>query len=327
MKFIRELKADGKPISYNAFGQAFVSAVDTEVSDIDVTVLVDTVARGLNYDVVDFDILRRNTRVKLRYGIAPLGAYNVTTAYGVLADSQAMEFGVDLGTTWSAGKSAKMGLFFGINISRSNLTLSLKDPIKYLYKTSVLGDQGLYNKLNYTFDIASAQEQVDFTDLMVPLYLETEHRIGNYVLLSWNVGVKAYCNLKATCHPFEMTGNLSISDEFGGKDTQAIALDNMYMAPATYRNSPIDVSLMANLGVDINLYRKMFYLSMRAGYEYGLNYISQASEANFYNMSTGLYPVVYNPMKASFTAMHSFLRSTSYRRQALWFEFGLKFKM
>ena len=328
VKFVNEFKADGKLLSYNEFGQAFVSSVTPQVTDVDVKVVVDTIARGLNYDVVGFDITRRKTRIKPRYGIAPLGAYNISATSGVNHGSNAMEFGVDFGTTWPLGKSAKMGFFGGIGISMSKLDLSLSNPINYSYNTSVMGENDLFEMRKLTFDIDSAEEHLAFTDLVVPVYFETEHMIGNYLLLSWNFGVKAYLNMKTDFSPYILSGRMSEIYELGGSREMDISIkDNIYISPATYKRSLLDISAMANLGVDVNVFKRILYLSLRCGYEYGLNKSYKADRTGYSDISSGLYPVVYNPVDESFVAMHSFIGSTSYRRQALWFEFGLKLKL
>ena len=300
-RFVDEFKADGKPLCYNEFGQAFVSSVEPVVSDVDIRVVVDTVSRGLNYDVVDFDITLKKTRIKPHYAIAPLSAYRVDVANGVSCASNAMEFGVDFGTTWPVGKFAKMGFFGGIGISMSKLDLSLSNSVKYSYNTSVLGEIGYFEKLNFTFDIESAEEHLAFTDLVVPLYLETEHKIGSYLLLSWNLGVKAYCNMKTDYGSYMVSGHMSENCELGGDREMNISIsDNRFISPVTYKRAPFDISAMANIGVDVNVFKRMLYFSLRCGYEYGLNKSYKADRPDFADPSSGLYPVVYNPMTSPF---------------------------
>ena len=68
MKYKLGMLINDKPLTYNAFDQAMIEAGVPDVDDIDVIVTVDTLATGLNYDVVDFRFVSRKTRLKLRYG-------------------------------------------------------------------------------------------------------------------------------------------------------------------------------------------------------------------------------------------------------------------
>ena len=326
-RYMNEMTFGGGQLTYNEFGQSILEPQMPEVNDVDVIVLPDTLARGLNYDIIGFNFKHRKSRLKARYAIAPFGAYDVLTSAGVASKSSAMEFGLDLGVTFSSGRKAKTGFYIGAGISSGNLALSLVSPLTYAYYTSLPGSQDLYKKLLLDFNIKSASENLKFTDIVVPLYFETEYIVGNYVLISWNVGMKAYCNAKTT-GVYALDGQVSLTDEIDGKTTEKIHISsNMYMNPVSYKRTPLELTAIANLGVDVNVLKKRLYVSLRGGYEYGLMKSYYGTGLKFFDAEKNIYPVVYNPLTSGYTAMHSFISNTSYRRQAFWLEFGLKLKM
>ena len=329
-KFFDELDVNGSPITYNIYGQAVMPSGRPEVNDIDVVVNIDTLKTGLNYDVVNFDFKRRSNRLKVRYGIAPFGAYNVTTSQEVLHKSDAMEAGLDFGTTWRAGKSAKMGFFFGAGVSMSNIGLSLGSPVKYSYKTSLLDEtSNLFRNYTVAMELSSLSEKLSFMDLVVPVYFEVEHRAGKHVLISWNFGVKAYYNLKTSFTPYSVTGNMKISDDVSSSSTNVDFAETFdtFLSPVSYKRNQFEVSAAANLGIDVNLFKRILYLSVKGGYEYGLTNSYYAAGRKLYDKSALVYPVVYDVLGEKFYAMHSAVSNTSYHRQAIWLQFGLKIKM
>ena len=222
---------------------------------------------------------------------------------------------------------AKTGFFVGAGCSFGKLDLSLSSPMAYSYTTSVQGNHGLYKNLGLAFNINSASENLKFTDIVVPIYFETEHVLGKYILISWNVGLKAYFNAKTT-GTYGLDGLMTLTDEIDGKSTENIMISsNKYMNPVSYTRNPIELTAIANLGVDVNLLKNRLYLGMKGGYEYGLMKSYSGTGMSFFDADKKIFPVVYNPLTSGYSAVHSFIGSTSYRRQAFWFEFGLKLKM
>ena len=339
-RYLSELKISGAKLNYNEFEQAIIPQGVPTVDDIDVLVSLDTLSSGFNYDVVGFKFDRRKGRMKIRYGMAPFGAYNVTTSPQITAKSNAMEVGVDFGITWSVGRSGKMGFYGGIGLSLSKIALSLGTPIEYSYTYSVFDDNSqLFKDLTADFNIASASEALKFLDILVPAYFEIEHRLGDHMLLSWNLGIKAYYNFRTKYVPYNVSGKLSISDEIdGGFDYNFNQSFTKFILPSSYKRSPLDISAMANLGLDVNLSKKKFYLMVKCGYEYGLTKSYTATGEKYCDSFNRVYPLIYAPDSDYFyggygyageniTAMHSLIGNTSYHRQAIWLEIGLKLKM
>ena len=85
------------------------------------------------------------------------------------------------------------------------------------------------------------------------------------------------------------------------------------------------MSVIGNLGFDVNLAKRKVYLSFKAGYEYGLK--PSYSSQNKYYSTDGVYPVVYNTPQGEHAAVHSLITELEYRRQGVWLQAGFKFKM
>lgn len=316
-KHFSTLTLGSKQVVFDDSGKAFLPSGQPAVRDFDVKVLTDTVARGFNYDVLKFDFKTYSTRLKLRYGFAPLFAYDVTfpkhSEY--YADkSMAHEVGLDVGFTFPVGKASKMGFYFGAGLSMSSLTLSLAQSLpSYEVKYSTL-DDNLFQEKAKKYEITDASQTMKYTDLIVPLYFEFEHNLSRSVMLSWNVGAKGYYELgyKSPEYIVEVNGN---DKDFG----------NRYLEVNTYgKISPFDFTVMANLGVDINLLDRRLYMTLMGGYEQGFQDVYK-SDKNPYYVPGSIFPVIYDGNDD--VAMHSLISGVSFSRRAVWFSAGLKFKL
>ena len=328
-RYLAELRINKDTISYNEFDQAILPADIPTVNDIDVMVVPDTLMKGPNYDVMKFDFKSRKTRLKLHYGIAPLGAYDIKTPDYVSSRSDAMEAGLDIGFTWRAGRSGKMGFFFGAGVSLGNLGLSLDENLNYSYEYSVKkdGQFGLFEDFTAEYEIQSATESMKFIDIYVPIYFEIEHKVGRHLLISWNFGAKGYYNMITTYTPYSVSGIFRRSDS---ASRPAFRLEDcQFISPSSYRRSPYDVSVFANLGFDINIAKRKVYLSVKGGYEYGLTTSYRNSDNQYFSKADKIYPVVYNYNSKNDThvAVHSLITNLEYTRRTIWFQAGLKFKI
>lgn len=336
MLHLSTLKVGGNEVVYNEFGQAVLPSGEPYVEDFDVEVGVDTVYQGFNYDVVTFSFNPRKGRVKLRYAYAPLYAYKVT-APGVMSRTAAMELGVDFGTTASCGQFSKIGFYAGIGVSASRLELWNDSLISYtLPQYEYIPSSKLFRPYDVEYNIAgeAAKETVEYVDFMVPLYLEFEHRLGRHVMLSWDLGVKAYLYVNELS---KGSYKISYTSVVKGKSLNPEPLNNPDVIEAVrYVKTglcniadfaKLDATAFADIGLDINLYRKKTYFMFKAGYEYGFKDSYSGSGTPYYKEDK-YYPIVYDPTNTQNpdVAVHSFYSGVNLRRQTLWFSTGLKFK-
>lgn len=317
MAYFSSLKVNNQHLEFNEFGQAIVSSGVASVDDMDVVVDTVLLSRGFNYDVVSYDFNPRKVRVKLRYGYSPNIYKGIKGLSGFSVKSPAQEIGVDFGFAFRAGRNAKMGLYAGVGAMMSSMTFTLDKPLeKYIYSTAEIGDGGLWQDVKVEYSISSATESVKYLDLFVPVYFEMEHRIGNYLMISWNLGAKAYYNLKAT--PVEHIASVRAADK-------SFELRKTF-AKTYYKKYPFDFSAFGNIGLDVNLVNKKMYLMVRAGYEYGFTPTLKSDAAPYYEREKS-FPVIYDKKSDQNILVHPIVSGLEISRQGLWFSGGLKFKL
>ena len=327
-KYFPQLTFGGSEVIYNSYGQAILGGKPSELRDTDVEVICDTLASGFNYDVVTFGFKPVNKRVKLRYGIAPI-AYKVNNPYeGVSDKSMAMELGVDFGFTWQMGDASRMGIYMGAGLSMSSLTLTLDKPISYDYHLTVYNpDKRLFEDQTIRYELSSALEKIRYQDFIVPVYLGFDHFLSPRILLSWNLGVKSYIPLGAqTAKPYNVSFSAS-----GSNFTMSEGLK--YVEPNVYgKDKNFDMSVMGNIGVDVNLSDNKIFCTFSLGYEHGLTPPVYSSTTDKYfspqtSGGTGIYPIIYDLYGQNHVPVHSLISGVSFNRRALWISTGLKIKM
>ncbi len=350
MKHFSTLKLKGATVDYNEFGQAILPNGNAEVYDIDMAVIADTLASGFNYDVVSYNFKRRKARMKLRYNYAPEGIYQISMPDAnkdyVNASSKAMEAGWDIGFAFPFGRRTKMGFYTGVGLCMSELNFSLKSPISYSYATSSYNNvTGYFDNVDVTYKITDAHENVRYMDIFVPVYMEMEHRLGRHVLLSWDVGVKAYWNLAVQnvdperLPPYSVTYSTNVSVNGNGTQRSSLATYPVAFVESNgYKRTNIGLgkteglSAVGNIGLDINLVKRKWYLMLRVGYEYGLGLLSESdmiysSETNAYFEKNKHLPIIYDPVDNEDIHVHSLISGAKFRREGLWVSGGFKFKM
>lgn len=161
--------------------------------------------------------------------------------------------------------------------SRSNameigLECGVSYPIGRITKYSVNGGVTLaLSSLRLDSAVQQRHQVVRYLDLAVPVYVEFEHRLFRSLSLAWNVGLKGYYEVESS---------------------------------KGYSKNPFDLTAMANLGVDVNLYKSKIYLMARGGYEYGI----------FKHFPISAY-------------QHSLMKNVIICRGTVWISAGVKLKL
>ena len=323
LRYVPSLTIDGRPLNFNSYDQAIMPAGKPALDDFEAVVDTVLLKKGENYDLISFRITPpRTLRTKVRFGFAPAGAYNVSSSDIVGSRSSAFEVGVDFGKVWPTGKTTRIGVFTGVAMNFSLLSLSLKENISYQYNTLTYNSEDksyITHPVSYSIDFAS--EGLKFMDLVVPVYMELEHWVNKFLLISWNVGAKIYGNLLTKVNPYHVAGSVRTNTITSQFDTDF----EQFLAPVSYRRSPVDVSLAASAGVDVNVLKNILYVNVNIGYEYGLTKSYKAQGISPYYKPGKVYPILYS--RNGNVAMHSMIAGTSYRRQALWICLGVKLKL
>ncbi len=345
-----------KPIQFNNFGQAFASSQNSGRIRKDsltirswndnVRLKYDTIAREENYDYVSLDYKRTVWRVKLRYAHTLNGIYkypsegfnkiinktnnNIQNTDGnIKKSSEAYEYGVDFGLTFTAGRSSQIGLYVGAALQKSSLTLETVNPVHYSYPYEIRKPNSDFNEgakneqfdRKYTF---SAKEKVNYTDLVVPIYWGFDHRLAPGFYLTWNLGAKFYFNQKSKDY-YRISGSVISNEKTEESITEIDRGYTTFISPVAYSLNN-DFSLIGGIGFNVNLFKNHILVSAKVGYEYGLGEVHSTNNHDYCNQDTSFYPLFYSSELNEDVATYSFMDCVSFRREALWLELGLLFK-
>lgn len=328
-KYDSRLLSGGKNLVFNDFDETFAEYDSYGLSDEDVRIVPTELASCASYNVLQLKFVPKHLRLKARAAFAPFGAYDVQTSGGIDSKSSAMEFGLDIGYTFSAG-SAKMGPFIGFAASMSKISLS-KSAFSYDYPGLITDHSGVLYNRNYT--ISSAEESLSFTDLLIPVYWGAEHNLGQWVRLTWDIGAKFYIDMDLKNSEYTVSGKSSAeySDVAQAADSQAEGLgafDQSYtkfLVPVDYAREPYEISAFADLGFDVKISAD-WSANISFGYEYGLTWAYQSNMNEYFDAGEGILPFVYSVSEAKDIPVRSFLDCVSYRRQGFWMGVGFKYK-
>ena len=335
-RYFESLMFDSKPIEYNSLGQAFVAAdKKPSVNDIDVEVNTEIVTEGFNYDVVSFTFKSRSLRLKPYLSFAPFYAYKIKNkkeiSKNITDKSGAIEGGLDMGFTFPTGRSGKMGLYIGAGLSKSHLELSLKNNISYTYNAPKYNkNTDSFEEQVYKYNISNVKERVEYLDLYVPLYLGWEYCLGNNMLLSFNLGAKAYLNMSAkSAIPYSVEYEYTVNNV--ANSNRITLTPQNFIIPNKYAKNPFDISAIANLGLDVNLFKNRIYIMIQAGYEYGItdSYVSNSLVYNGADSAPVIIPDGKTDGKTdgNDVAVSSPISGIQTQRNAVWLTTGLKFKL
>ncbi len=323
-EYLSSLKIGDDSVVFNEFGQAVLPSGEASVNDIDVKVMMDTLSKGFNYDVVSFSFKPRKTRVKLRYGYSP-NAFKVVNNSDLMdVKSPAMELGLDIGFAAKAGRKSKFGLYTGVGVMKSDLLMTQNSSSSYNYYTSKINDDKIWEPVSISYTIRSANESVSYLDLFVPVYFEFEHGIGKYVMISWSLGAKGYYNLNVSPSEHNVSFNYNITTSNASGDKNLVKkFDTGF-----YQSSTFDVSAFGNIGLDLNILKRKIYLMLRAGYEYGIMPAFKSNLASYYQSDSPVsYPIVYDAVQDQHIAVHPMINGLEFSRRGWWFSGGIKFKL
>lgn len=332
------LKGGDDSLQFNSFGQTFATSVK-EVIPVNYNYRLkkpNVLAQTENYDLVEIRTAPTRWRVKFRYAYALGGIYHVSSPVEFSEQSSsATEMGVDVGFAFSLGRGgSQMGFYTGVSLQESNISFGI-DNVDYTYNiySYTPGNGGfnsddLNNQINISrkYDDIEIREAVNYKDLVVPAYIAFDHRFGNGLAFTWSVGAKFYFNSSSELDPYHVTGKVTMSDSGVNENIDLRFTEFMY--PSYYSHDQA-ISLIGGAGFNINLFKRMILLSVKANYEYGLENIHTSEENNIHswNSSGGReYPLIYSQSQGKDIATRSFLDCVSYKRQAIWLEGGLIFK-
>ena len=317
------LLINGKPASFNSFGQAIVYNGKVAPGNEDIFLKQKKLASTDRYDYVEYQFRSKNWRFRPHFSTTLGSAFNVVSTDNVVGyHSKAMEFGADLGVAIVHGKKIAIAFNIGAALSTSSLELEANNVN---YSMELLDtDRRSYRR---AYHILSATEGIKYQDWVVPVYFSVEAQLMRYVKILFDIGEKGYVHWKTQVTPYHVRGTV---DGLSKKATyDDINQDfTRFMEPGSYaRKKAYDLTTMARLGVEVKVYGPLCIYG-KIGYEYGFTdfYSPSSEDASWLNESDGVYPIVYNALKSEEVATHSFIHCISLSRRALWLDAGLLIK-
>lgn len=323
-----EIFFDGAYVRYNEFGQAYAPKKEFIFVDDDVLVTKNMINSTDRYEHVQFKYKPRRFRLRLRNEFAPLSAYRVSAPDGTTVSSFAYNGGLDVGYSIPVSIAFKLGIYTGLGVTYSRMSLESL-PVTYSYKlSSPLGD---YVR---NYNISNISQEMRFVDLTVPIYITPEFRIHRLVSILFDLGVKIHFNTSTVLSPLHLEGNVSGVYENGGPvQSGDYGIGNVggdyseFVSMDGVRRKPIDISLMGSVGLDVSLYARTLYLQVRAGYEYGLTQSYNSQGRIFADPESGIYPLVWDGAFDREVAFRPLADCVSFWRRSFWFSLGIMVKL
>lgn len=320
-----KMLVNGRPLQYNSFGQAIIPASSSfTVKDPDVVIDTNVLAATETYQLMNigFDLIRG--RFKARAAVAPLMAYNVKSKYSGTKATRSMAFegGVDFGTTFVAG-NAKLGVYAGLGLSMSNVSLRRSGDFSINNVPYFDSDKGYYINSAYSYTGIVETTSLAFKDIVIPVYLEAEHRVAERLVFTWNLGAKVYLPLSVNIGEYSIKGQRDRDDNI--VDKEDIKVRSGFVNPTDVVLPDLTVSLMGNVGMDIEAVRKRLFITLKVGYEHGLMNTIKTRSCQSTLDSRESPPILYHP--DGDYICHSPLAGLTLNRQAVWFDLGIKIKM
>jgi len=317
-----------KPLTFNSFNQAFVAEGKLEGWHQDIRIKADTLAKGHSYSLVNLRYKRKPWRMKARYAMTMGDAFEVSSPVNFNAvTSSATEMGIDLGLAVS-GRTTSFGFYVGAAMATSELSFEAGG---YNYSYATTDSQGVGYSRNY--NITKMTEGVKYSDIVIPAYISLDQRLFKAVTLGFSVGAKVYLNGETEVTPYHMEGSVSgryttgtvntgASDQFGDISGDYTA----FLYPNSYTRNSTDLSVMGGVTLNVNLLRNSLFVYGKWAYEMGLTDVHKSDENPIYSADS-MFPMVYSAHKNMNIATRSFMDCVSYKRKAMWLEFGIMFKM
>lgn len=317
---------NGNTLKFDEFGFAYTRDASFDYSDSDVTLKVQEQDRTSMYTLYNFSYRFLRARLRVHADIAPIFAYAVTSPVDFSSvKSMAYGAGADLGYMLPLGSHFKFGVYMGAALSMGKLSLEVND-VKYGIPLSAIdGKSDGFREYTRTYNLSSVTEGFDFMDVVIPLFLSAEVNIGKRCSLLFDAGARLNLNTKTTVTPYRIDGTFMDAYNDTGEiiNQGTLAVENRFLKPVSYKRNTYDVSVFGRLGLDIMVH-KMHSVFLRASYEYGLTPMYSSASNKWLNPAEGIYPVYYYQGKD--VPVRSFADCISYKRNAVWFDLGYKFK-
>lgn len=267
---------NGTLLTYNRFGQALLPPnYHLHCADDDIHLKIEKKNEACN--IIQLQYRPKHWRIKPRFEFSLNGFHkmdNKTIGDAVGMTSSEKNFGIDVGYVLPWEGAVKLGFFTGVALSMSNVDFK-KDLFNYHYDAPSEADLDGDTYTRY-YELSNIHQEIKFTDLMMPLYLDLEYRVNRWIAFFADLGVRGYYNLSNSISSemdlysygiYPQYQNLRIDESwlnnFGRYSLNNAALDNQKL------DLKFALDAMFGIGTRISVYGPLA-IELGLGYQIGL---------------------------------------------------------
>lgn len=338
----KDVRYNGKPIEFNAMGQAFLeSSGSFTYKDPEVSLKV--VEDDSQCHLWHLQYKPKPWRVKLHYDMG-FGDSYALQANAALNNqkSSGSGFGLDLGYIIPSKSKFKVGIFTGFSISKAELNFNYASA-DYNYSTTADVDGDLYNR-HYKNLVLSQTENI--TDMNIPLYADFSLHFNRMFSLYVDLGMRFDLNMSRKLSDINGSayvygiypdyGNLLMDEHFGYNGFGNVTFSANNCSDNVGKMSS-GINLLAGGGLRFSIPKTPLAIDLGVNYLMGLSNLGNASNdeaCSLGNISSSIsdgsrHALVYNTIDGKNSTEHVKYLSNgleSMKLKALRFSFGLLLK-
>ena len=273
-----EVKCNGNLLTFNSFDQAILPT-DYMFTYGDPDMRVKVNKPHSESRLISLNYKQKSWNIMPYYEMSLMDVYDIGDSSDMIENKSSMqEAGLKFRYVFPRKSNVKWGLSWGVGYSKSTIDLNVAET-SYNYRTSygyadVDGD--IYDRY---YNISNIQQSVELSQVVVPLAVNMEWKIGKRFSFDFEAGVKGYMTLSSEITDFSLDqdvygkypnyGDLILDGSWGlnnfGKST--LGLNNLYDVDVDASTFMVDA--FGGLGMSLKLFGP---LSISAGvkYQYGI---------------------------------------------------------
>ena len=190
------IRVNGKPLKFNSFSQCIIPSNAELTYENDQDMKFDLVQNESGCEVYSIAYDPMSMRLKPHYniGVVPFG--KKTTSGMAISKAIHHEVAVDLGYLAPSKGLFQWGIYVGVGFAASSAVFSI-DSLDYHYQAGADADIDGDEYIRY-YAMRDVTQQLQMKDLTVPVYVDLNFHVHDWVSVYVDLGIKNYLNLSAT---------------------------------------------------------------------------------------------------------------------------------
>jgi len=309
------LNYKGKALTFNSYGQAFLKGNldNNDFTSFDPDFLpmpqVDSECR-----IVTMKYKSRRMMVKAHYDMAIGEVLSLGKSSSLVeTKTSSNSFGVDFGYYFPSKTTYKAGLFVGIGMTKSKIDMSYNtDDYSLSTNQDIDGDDYVrhYTNLSMTQDI-------QMTDINIPIYLDLNFRFGRYLSLYLDLGARVNLNISNNMEAdakvdyvygiYPKYDNLKLDGNWGFNGFGRVQLNSSSQSDNEVSDiAKFSADALGGIGFRFYIPQTTIAIDLGARYIYGIMDAVKASSDPLSLSGTGTQSnaLIYNTMQGSTSTEH-----------------------